>query len=340
MDRNNNFDILRLIFASTVIVSHSYPLTGNEEYFYSLTSQQIDLGALSVSIFFVISGYLIFQSLTYSKSISNYLWKRLLRLYPALFFTLCFTLIIVIFINTSPHIFKQLDFYKYVPQNLTLYYPQFNINHVFEDNPYPNAINGSLWTLSYEFSMYLLIIPFFFIKKIKREFLITFLLILFIFSAYCYLYNHDVLKTTLNRINIHTESFYKLSTFFISGAILSFFNLKSKHNNLLIAALVIILFLSIVFKVYALLSITILPILIILIGISFNKYTFDFTHKLGDISYGVYIYGFLVQQTLMNFFSFSPFQLTITAIPITYIIAYFSWHLVEKKAIKYKNLIS
>ncbi|WP_291123364.1 acyltransferase family protein [Empedobacter sp. UBA7620] len=77
---SNNFDFLRLIFASLVIVSHSFPLTGKQEWFEVHTNGQFGLGSLSVNIFFVLSGYLIFISLKYSKTIKNYLWKRLLRL--------------------------------------------------------------------------------------------------------------------------------------------------------------------------------------------------------------------------------------------------------------------
>ena len=84
MRDENNFDFLRLVFSSAVIFSHSFPLTGKEEIFTVLTNNQLGLGGLSVNVFFALSGYLIFISLKHSKTIKNYLWKRLLRLYPAL----------------------------------------------------------------------------------------------------------------------------------------------------------------------------------------------------------------------------------------------------------------
>lgn len=141
MDRQNNFNILRLIFASTVIISHSYPLTNNAEIFQQITNGQIDLGALSVEIFFIISGYLIFISLNYSKSIPSYLWKRVLRLFPALIVMLILTILIVLFINDSSNILMQHDFRTYVPNNITLYKVQYVINGIFENNLYPRVIN-------------------------------------------------------------------------------------------------------------------------------------------------------------------------------------------------------
>ena len=160
MVKQNNFNILRLIFASTVIISHSYPLTNNIEIFSKITNNQIDLGSISVEIFFIISGYLIFTSLHCSKSIISYLWKRILRLFPALVIMLLITILILPFITNSNNIFLQKDYYSYLYNNLTLYRVQYSVKGIFENNPYPKAINGSLWTLRYEFTMYLfLIIP-------------------------------------------------------------------------------------------------------------------------------------------------------------------------------------
>lgn len=81
--RNSNFDFLRLFFASLVIVSHSFPLTGKEEILDLITNKQESFGSLAVSCFFILSGYFIFISLKNSKTIENYLWKRFLRLFSS-----------------------------------------------------------------------------------------------------------------------------------------------------------------------------------------------------------------------------------------------------------------
>lgn len=103
ISRHNNFDFLRLLFATMVIVSHSYHITGNyeNEFLLKATNGQIDLGALAVKGFFAISGFLVFQSLERSPSFRNYFWKRILRLYPALLLLIVVVMLMVPFVYLS-----------------------------------------------------------------------------------------------------------------------------------------------------------------------------------------------------------------------------------------------
>jgi peptidoglycan/LPS O-acetylase OafA/YrhL len=77
----------------------------------------------------------------------------------------------------------------------------------------------------------------------------------------------------------------------------------------------------------------------LLVGTSSTRYINNIGQKIGDISYGVYIYAFIVQQALMYYFGLGTFELTLASIIITYILAYGSWHLIEKKMLTYKNLL-
>ena len=79
------------------------------------------------------------------------------------------------------------------------------------------------------------------------------------------------------------------------------------------------------------------PFVVIGFGIRSTAYLRDVGQKIGDISYGIYIYGFLVQQTLMHFFVFDYITLFCTTVPITMALGYASWHLIEKRALKLKN---
>lgn len=65
----------------------------------------------------------------------------------------------------------------------------------------------------------------------------------------------------------------------------------------------------------------------------------EITEKIGDLSYGIYIYGFLVQQIIMNYFNLTPVELMVSSLMMTIVPAYLSWHLVESKALKYKNVV-
>ena len=63
-------------------------------------------------------------------------------------------------------------------------------------------------------------------------------------------------------------------------------------------------------------------------------------NKLGDYSYGIYIYAFPTQQTMMHFIpDASVATLATLAGLITIVLAVFSWHFVEKHALKEKSRI-
>ena len=125
IDKRNNFDFLRFFFASLVIVSHSYSLTGQiaNEPMVFYTNRE-NFGTFAVNCFFCISGYLIFISLKRSKTIKSYVWKRLLRLFPGLFVMLLFTILIVPFLyrGNLNSVFNEVSYWTYLPRDLSLFF--------------------------------------------------------------------------------------------------------------------------------------------------------------------------------------------------------------------------
>ena len=170
MNKNNNFDFLRFLFALLVVISHSYPLSGSNEssqWIYQVTNGQIVLAQIGLSGFFIISGYFIFQSLKRSNSIIDYFKKRFLRLFPALIVVLFLTMVLAPFVyNSETPFFQNAEIYTYFPNNLSLYHLQPSIKGIFDTNSY-HAINGSLWTIRYEFSLYIALSLLFFFRKQK-----------------------------------------------------------------------------------------------------------------------------------------------------------------------------
>jgi peptidoglycan/LPS O-acetylase OafA/YrhL len=79
---NNNFDLLRLLFAGMVCLVHAYQLSGQADLLWitRFCSSQI-----AVESFFVLSGFLIFMSYEKSSSLYSYFSKRIRRIYPAYF---------------------------------------------------------------------------------------------------------------------------------------------------------------------------------------------------------------------------------------------------------------
>lgn len=339
ISRHNNFDFLRLLLATMVIVSHSYHITGNyeNEFLLKATNGQIDLGALAVKGFFTISGFLVFQSLERSPSFRNYFWKRILRLYPALLLLIVVVMLMVPFVYLSDiPLSKNISYWLFGPKVLSLFQFKIYIDGVFYSLPM-KEIDVSLWTLPYEFSAYLLLGVLFFIKSKNLRFylLLASFLILTYLSCFRYLWLNE---RVFGHFNLFSYYFYDLVCFFVAGALMSYVNVKDlKFNNITIIVCILLSIISLVFFKFYIAKYFLLPIIVILFGIKSTHPINRISETLGDISYGVYIYGFFVQQCLFYFFELGIWELTLVAIPITYMFGWISWNLVEKRALKFKN---
>jgi len=161
--RNNNFDFLRLLAAFMVLYSHQYPLLGRESPYIPRLADNwgLSFGSLGVAIFFTISGYLVTQSWIHDPHIGRYLAKRLLRVWPGLAVVTLIAAFVVgpMVSSLTPH--------DYFHDSRTWNYLRalhlkiiFSLPGVFEENPFPNAVNGSLWTIRIEFRWYLYLLAF------------------------------------------------------------------------------------------------------------------------------------------------------------------------------------
>ena len=337
--RKNNFDILRLLFATFVIISHSYTLAGLPEcdFLCQITHRQVSFSNIGLWGFFTISGYLILQSLQRSQNLVAYFWKRFLRLFPALIVVLLLTTVFAAFVyEGSIPVLENKSLFTYLPSNLKLYEAQGSIDGVFENNPYKSAINGSLWTISLEFSMYVLLALLFFVRKRLRLVQIILLLSFFLFTAGRVLWPIQLSQSTLF---FYPFRLAELGLFFLGGAFLAAINIeKSKIKTGLLVAISILMIASLLFDFYTLIRWFIVPVFVILLGLTPIPFLSDIGKKFGDISYGIYIYAFPVQQTLMYFFHLNYLQLMLCSICIAYLFGYLSWHLVEKRALKLKGI--
>lgn len=147
-----NFDIMRLLAALLVVVSHTFPLAGQAPLRIMGVE---DLGALGVSIFFVISGYLVGAS--YERDPKTYLLKRLLRIEPGLVASLVVTVGLLGFVTTAPATEYWPQAALYVLRNALLYPATYELPGVFQSVPLAGVVNGVLWTLRLEFTFYLVL---------------------------------------------------------------------------------------------------------------------------------------------------------------------------------------
>ncbi len=321
-----------------VILTHSYALTGNDsqEVLVRLTHGQWTLGGLAVAVFFMISGFLVSHSYLNSKDISEFILKRFLRIFPGLAVVIllsAFLLGPIISELTPKEYFTHPQTYHYL-HTIVLFPIEYVLPGVFGSNLYPNAVNGSIWTIPYEVLCYIgvcLLGGFGFFKQKKT--LIALFLIIFCVMSYL---PESILITTKNGITI--RYLLELSCYFLVGAIFYFYHNKIKYNYLYLA-------LSLVVLIYCSYQNEFKNAFMLAGAYVVFHFAFDTNIKLsnfskyGDFSYGLYIYAFPVQQLVQH--------LTINSVGfkgnflisfvITLILAFLSWHIVEKNFIKKKS---
>lgn len=338
MQRDNNFDILRFLAASLVLFSHCYPLTGHEaaEPITALTG--IDSGGgLAVAIFFVISGYLITGSCKNSNGIADYAIKRVLRLFPGLVVCVALTVLVLGAFLTTLHIWAYLHhpLTRAYLSNIMLFI-RYTLPGVFESNAYPGAVNGSLWTLPVEALMYVIVLALGIVRALNTR-------VMVIFVGACWLfYFRGVpafgLQSAVWHNNFPVAESAKLACLFFGGALLYLHGL-SKLNRFDLAMLAVFAIVAVrgtdaQHTAYIMLA----PLIVITLALASLGRVARFG-KHGDISYGIYIYAFPVQQTLVHFLGndISPLVLFCASLPVTYLLSALSWRFVEKPALGLKK---
>ncbi len=339
IDRYNNFDFLRVLFAMSVIVSHSYPLFGfPDKDWLSEATQTVSFSNLGLGGFFCLSGYLVFQSSQRSPNYLNFIWKRILRIFPGLI--VCVLLIAFLLgplVAGSLTYFRNPLVYSYVFKNIGLFNLQYCIPGVFEKNPYNCAINGSLWTLCYEFSFYLLFFVFFINKKLNKY--ISWLVFPFFLILLYLQWKHADWNFAIPHTGMDFVQIRRFGLWFIAGILLAITAHKWMRYKVILAVCSFAAMLAIfTTKVPVLALYIIWPLFVLSFG-NCKTPVISKLDKIGDPSYGTYIYGFVVQQTLiycfyprLNFLVFMSLSILISLA-----LGYLSWYGIEKKALRWKK---
>jgi peptidoglycan/LPS O-acetylase OafA/YrhL len=332
----NNFDFLRFIFALLVIISHSFALLGiaKQEWLLNLTNNQLSFSGIGLAGFFTISGYFIYKSLARSKSIWAYLKKRILRLFPALLVLLILSILVIPFVyNGEMPLLKNQSYWSYLPRNLSLYGFQGSVNGLFTSLPY-RSFNGSLWTIRYEFSLYLFVLLFYFIsrKKIKVVILSSLILVTWFVFYQFGMENYGDSKL----LGIQGFYLFNLGGFFITGLFFAAVDFKYFKNKALLILGILLILAALYFDLYDHVKHVLFPYVILALGFnaipkisSFGKY--------GDPSYGIYIYAFPIQQLLVYYLKPGLLTLLLWSSVAAIIFGYLSWHLIEEKALRFKQ---
>lgn len=325
----NNIDLFRLIAACMVIYAHAYALLPGAEGKDLLTRwvSQDDSGSLAVKLFFFLSGLVVTNSLLTKQEVLPFIIARLFRLWPALLWVLLVTTVVLgpIFSVQEPGAyFSAPATWRYVTANLELN-TAYELPGVFMDSLGNASVNGSLWTLRYEVAAYLVLIATFMVGVFKFRPLALVVGLLIIADP---LFENRLLLTWLPKD--HWVAF--LAPSFAFGSLMALY--KDRIQLTLPLALGLLL-LAVMMSKSAQASYYLYAAVFIGVLYLSGLPTVLRLRPKADLSYGVYLWGYPVQQTLVRLFPHQDVAAhQITAILLSLFLGYCSWHLVEQRSIR------
>mgnify|MGYP000066484563 CR=1 FL=1 len=325
----NNFTALRWLGALMVLVGHAFIFLGLPE---PVVLGWAPLGPIGVYIFFSISGYLVAQSWDRDPHVGRFLMRRAWRIFPGLWVCILLSAYVL-----GPLVTQiPLKDYWLHPQtkgylsNLYLYI-SYALPGVFSDNKYPHTVNGSLWSLPVEFMMYLLMAMLLWLRPSRQTSLAVGALAVLMAVGWA-----------LQRSEMFVFYRSDMRLLFICGAYFwggVLIHQWQAHVRMTGPALLglggLWLLLSPWPALFVLSSYLALPVLIIGVG----EKSWPGLRQLNahDYSYGVYIYAFPVQQTVVHLFpAMGLVAYLAVTIAVTFLLAKFSWQFIERPGLRFK----
>ena len=352
ISKTNNFDLIRLLAALQVLVTHSMEHMKFQSSTLKLLAAILNY-VPGVPIFFTVSGFLIYASFDRNHDLKNYFRSRFLRIFPGLWLCLLFTITLLIyfgFINLH-NVFSK-PFIAWLLSQVTFF--QFYTPDMMRAFGVRNP-NGSLWTIPIEITFYIAIpLVFYLVKtfKMRRNYLLILLSILSI--AYNYWYSihfkqnadDQTILVKLMGLNLAPYLFY-----FLLGS-LAYENwplIKKYYEGKGLIWLCIYIVYCLIFSgwlqkfspsywvsFYGFISVVILSQTILSLAYT----TVNASKKLlkgNDISYGVYLYHMPVVNTFIMLGYKSDDLALLWIFIVSVLLALLSWKLVEKPMLALKK---
>ncbi|EIV93323.1 acyltransferase [Frankia sp. QA3] len=337
----NSMGALRLLFAGTVLLSHGWALSGHTSP--ALGRHEFD--AVAVNGFFAVSGFLVTRSAV-RLSVPRFLWHRALRILPAFWACLALVALVVAplawlhdngslggYPLTGPH-----GALRYLTDNALVRMSFYDIGGTPSGTFYPApgsgmplAWDGSLWTLWWEVLCYLGIAALAAVGLLRRRPVLAVGAALLLLAAIHPLGPGGALfpapfSPDMARFGLH----------FLAGAVLCLYAERLPLSGRLASMAAVVFAASFLITDQHLLSALPMAYLCVWLAVRLPLHRVGARH---DLSYGLYIYGFPIQQLAtvyglhrLGAVAYMPLTTTVTVL-----LAAASWFAVEAPALRHKN---
>lgn len=330
----DNLLLLRLLAAAAVIYGHSYAICGiagasdhiaRQGWGYGLYS-----GSIAVQVFFLISGFLVTAAWLRRPDPGFFLASRCLRVLPGYLACLVLSALVLGALLTELPLgeyYANPDTWGYIHRNAALATGMaWTLPGVFTDNPLRNTVNGSIWTLAVEVRVYVWLAAFGLLGLLDRRERLLYATLLLVVA----------LQTAFPLPLMPIDEYTRLGAFFLAGSLFYRWRALIPFHGALLLPLAVL-------TVLAHGGAWFLP----LYGLTLAYATFWFAYgprwllaynRCGDYSYGVYLWGFPLQQLVAQLLPVpTPTRITLLALPLALIAGVLSWHLLEQPALKLKR---
>lgn len=342
--RDNNFNLVRFIAATSVLVSHCFALaTGDAANEPLRKLLGLSLGDIAVGVFFATSGFLVTGSLLSKQNAKEFLMSRALRIYPGLCVAILLSVLACGFVFTelpAKDFFAQKATWRYLATNMVMLGREsYTLPGTFISHPAAGIVNGSLWSLPVEIRMYLILgAAWIALSTFAAKPALWLKMFCVVVAAAALAVDLEFLRTHATTYESYqSPAFSELIAAFFSGASFRAFADRIPVSKGIIYALLGSLALSAFITGFLWIYKLSLAYVVLYISLVPRNQLLKF-NRFGDYSYGIYIYAFLVQQSVLYFYpKISLFSFVGLSFFVTLALAVSSWHFIEKRALSLRK---
>lgn len=342
--QRQNFWVVRHLAAFCVLFAHSFELSGKLPMdLLRAFPVLIGISGLGVTLFFIVSGFLVTQSWQRLRSAAVFAWHRLLRIMPGLWGCIAFALLLGWALGTLPAAayWPHPQLRDYVLGNALLRNVMV-LPGVFAGNPAGPGVTGTFWTLPLEVTCYLWVLALGALGVLGQRAVAT-------AAGLATLVAVTLWGSGINLFGAHIApvSLPRYYAAFACGMLMCLWRERIytgwlRPALMLWAAATLAWYLPPDHALWRWLDLARVGLLawFLLNAVAALSRAWPEPEGWPDLSYGIYLYGFPIQQALVHLYpAWSGWRVLAAASALTLAAAAASWYLIEARALRLKNVL-